>query len=156
MAEERGQAMSTLVGLQQSPGAWEQPLSKPLDEVVWQAWLEKGRMQDRRSSAALGRAVKWVPIAGLIAAAGLWPHLTPYEIVLRFGVATCATIVMLQAFNAKRHAVAVVFAAIALLYNPVAPVFSFSGDWQRALVVASTVPFIASLVWPNVWVAHNE
>ena len=71
-------------------------------------------------------------------------------------MATCATIVMLQAFNAKRHAVAVMFAAIALLYNLVAPVFSFSGDWQRALVVASTVPFIASLVWPNVRVAHNE
>jgi hypothetical protein len=34
-------------------------------------------------------------------------------------------------------------------------VFSFSGDWQRALLVASGVPFVVSLAWRNVRLAHN-
>jgi low affinity Fe/Cu permease len=46
-----------------------------------------------------------------------------------------------------------VFAALALLYNPVAPVFSFSGTWQRALVVATAIPFVTSLAWRDLKVA---
>jgi hypothetical protein len=42
------------------------------------------------------------------------------------------------------------------LYNPVAPVFSFSGGWQHAVVVASTVPFVASLAWRRVRTEHND
>ena len=44
--------------------------------------------------------------------------------------------------------------------------FSLSGDWQRALVAVSTVPFVASLAWRNmknvrtehnpvIWLAHS-
>jgi len=55
------------------------------------------------------------------------------------------------AFQSGLHyASAAVFAAVALLYNPVAPVFSFSGDWPRALVLASALPFVASLTAPIV------
>jgi hypothetical protein len=55
--------------------------------------------------------------------------------------------VMLQAFSARHYAGAVVFGALALLYNPVAPAFGFAGDWQRVAVAASAIPFIASLAW---------
>jgi 4-hydroxybenzoate polyprenyltransferase len=131
-------------------------LTKPLDEAVWQGWLEKGRAQERRSSAARVKAVKWVSIAGLLAAAGLWSYLPPYEVVVRFIVAASAVVVMFHAFHTKHYTFAALFFALALLYNPVVPVFSFSGDWQRALVVASSVPFVASLAWGNVRLTDND
>ena len=148
--------MSTLGRLQTSPSGLERPFTKPLDEEVWQAWVAKGRARERRSSAARVKAAKWVSIAGLLAAAGLWSHLTPYEVVVRFIVACSAMVVMFQAFHARHYAVAAVFGALALLYNPVAPAFTFSGDWQRALVVASAVPFVASLAWRNARTGHND
>jgi hypothetical protein len=55
-----------------------------------------------------------------------------------------------------RAAFATVFGALALLYNPVAPVFSFSRQWQSAFVMASAVPFIASLTWRNAKLVPNE
>jgi hypothetical protein len=65
--------------------------------------------------------------------------------MVRFIVASGATFVMFQTARARQYAFAAVFGALALLYNPVAPVFSFSGDWQRAVVLSSAFPFIASL-----------
>lgn len=148
--------MSTPVGLQEPRGAWEPPLTKPLDEAVWEAWVAKGRAHDRRSSAARVKAVTWISIAALLVAAGLWSHLAPYDVVVRFIVAAGAIVVMSQALRTRHYAFAAVFGALALLYNPVLPVFALSGDWQRALVVASTVPFVASLAWRNVKLAHND
>jgi hypothetical protein len=93
--------------------------------------------------------VKWASIAALLTAAGLWPHVAPFDGVVRFLVTAGAMVLMLQTFQAKYYSVAAAFGVLALCYNPVAPAFSFSGDWQRAAVGASAVPFIASLVWPN-------
>ena len=137
--------MSTSVGLQELLEVREPPPSKRLDEAVWQAWLEKGRAQDRRGSAARLRAVKWVSLAGLLVVAGLWSHLAPYDVVARFVVAVGAIVVMLHAIHAGHYASAAVFGVLALLYNPVAPMFSFSGDLPRAVVLASAIPFVASL-----------
>jgi hypothetical protein len=148
--------VSTLAGLQESRTGWEQPSPKPLDEALWHAWVAKGRAQDRRSKAARVRVVKWVSIAGLLGVAGLWSHFTPYQVVARFIVAAGAIVVMLQAFNARQYVVATVFGALAVLYNPLAPVFSFSGDWQRALVAASALPFAASLGWRSAGTEHND
>jgi hypothetical protein len=47
--------------------------------------------------------------------------------------------------DAQHYAFAALFGALALLYTPVAPLFSFSGDWQRLIVLASAGPFLASL-----------
>lgn len=136
--------------------SWEPPAAKPLDEAVWQAWVAKGRANERRSSAALVKAVKWVSIVALLAAAGLWSYLAPYAVVLLFIVAAGAIVVMFQAFHARHFAFAAIFGALALLYNPVAPMLGLSGDWQRALVVASALPFVASLAWRNVRLPHND
>ena len=102
-----------------SVGLW--PLSEPLDEVVWQAWVEKGHAQDRRGSAARVKTVKWVTLAGLVSAAALWPHLAPYGNVARFIVAAGAIVLIFHAFHARRYVFAAVFGALALLYNPVGP-----------------------------------
>jgi len=88
----------------------------------------------------------WVVVVGLFAAAGAGSLLLSGAIVTRFLVATGAIMVMLQALTLRKYVFASVFAALMLLYNPVAPVFSFSGDWQRGLVAVSAIPFLMSLV----------
>jgi hypothetical protein len=148
MQMKEAKHMSISVKLQ-TPSALARPFTEPLDEGLWQAWMAKGHAREQRSSAARVNAAKWVAIGGLLAAAGLWSHLTPYEVIVRFIVAGTAMVVMFQAFHARNYAVAALFGGIALLYNPVLSAFSFSGDWQRTLVVASTVPFAASLGWRN-------
>lgn len=148
--------MSTSVGLQELWEVREPPPSTRLDEAIWQAWVEKGRARDRRSGAAGLMAVKWVSLAGLLAVGGLWSHLTPYDVVARFVLAAGASVMTFHAIHAGHYALAAVFAAVALLYNPVAPVFGFSGEWQRAVVVLSAAPFVASLASRNVRTKHND
>jgi len=147
--------VSTLVGTQGSRAAWEPLPVKPLDETIWQAWLVKGAARDRRSSNAHLLTAECALLAVLLVTAVLWSRVTPYEVVVRFIVAAGAMVLMIQAIEARFYAFAAVFAALVLLYNPVAPLFSFTGDWQRALVIASTLPFIASLGRRNERQAHN-
>jgi len=148
--------VSTSVELLNPPQTWTPPAATPFNVALWQAWLRKGRVHDRRSHAASSKLVKWIPIAALLVAAGLWSQMAPYEVVVRFMVAAGATVVMFQAFDARHYAVAAVFGALALLYNPVVPVFSFSGGGQRALVVASVAPFVLSLVWRKLKREHHD
>jgi hypothetical protein len=147
--------MSTSVGVRKSRKAWEPPASKPLDEPVWRAWQIKGRAQDRRGGEMRVKAVKWFAIAALLTTAGLWSHLPPYEVAVKLAVAVCAVVAMSQELQARQYAFAVMFAALVLLFNPVVAVFGFSGDWQRALVAASIIPFAASLVGRDVKLVHN-
>ena len=134
------------------------PANSPLDEAVWQAWVRKGRSQQERSRTAWRKAVKFLSLAGLLFAvvAGFWPQLLAYDAAVRFIVAAGATLLMFQAFTLRYYAVGTMFGALALLYNPMAPIFSFSGNWQRALVVLSVLPFVASLTWRNVRLVTNE
>ena len=139
--------MSTSAALSKAPELRDLPLARPLDEAVWQAWVLKGRAQQERSRLAWRRAVKFMSLAGLLlaAAAGVWSDLLPYHVVIRFIVAAGATVLMFRAFASRDYVFGPLFGVLALLYNPVAAVFSFSGEWQRALVLASAFPFVASL-----------
>jgi hypothetical protein len=148
--------LSTLVGTLESKRAWEPTPVKPLDETIWQAWLVKRAAQDRRSSNAHLVTVKCALVAVLLITAVLWSRLTPYEVVVRFVVAAGAIFLVAQALRARSYALAALFGALVLLYNPVAPMFSFAGEWRRALALASTFPFIASLGWRNERQAHND
>ena len=154
--QEREKYMSKAVAVRESTTAWESPPVKPLDEAVWQAWKAKGRAQDQRGRETRIRALKWGSIVALLAVAGLWSQLAPYEVVIRCVLAAVAAGMMFEAFNKRQYALAAVFAGLALLYNPVAPVFSFSGNWQRAVVVASAVPFVTSLAWRDLKEAHID
>ncbi len=137
--------MSDPVGLKGSTNTSTTPASKPLDEAVWQAWKVKGRAQDNRGREARIKALKWGSIVALLTVAGIWSQVPSYDIVIRCVLAAGAIGVMFEAFNKRQYALGAVFAGLVLLYNPVAPVFDFSGNWQRALVVLSAVPFAASL-----------
>src|ERR1017187_7089209 len=44
--------------------------AKPLDESVWQAWVAKGRAQDKRRKARGIKVLTWAGVVGLVAAAG--------------------------------------------------------------------------------------
>lgn len=137
--------MSSSTGMQE---LWTHPApapSTPLNEAMWHAWIERGRARERRDSMARYTAVKWVSLAALAVVAGLWSHLGLYDVVTRFVVAAGAVVLMFHAIPAGHYALAAAFGALALLYNPIAPLFSFSGEWQRAVVVASAGPFVASL-----------
>ena len=134
---------------------WVPPSSEPLDEVRWQSWLAKGRAEEQRSNDRCRTAVKCFAIAGLLAAAGLWSLLAPYEVAARFLVTVSAIVVMLQAVQARHYIAAAAFGALALLYNPGAPAISFSGNWQRLFVAATVIPFAASLFWRTPGSKHH-
>ncbi len=134
---------------QQLQNTWAPPACEALDEAAWERWVEKGRAQEQRDTAARLKAVKWVAIAATLGAAVLWSQLTPFELAFRFLVAGSAIVLMVQALQARNFAVGVLFAAIAILYNPVRPAFALSADWQRAAVAATSIPFMMSLVWPD-------
>ena len=136
--------MSVSVELPEPRESQASPVLKPLDQAVWQAWVSKNRVQDRRNNAAFLKGVKCLAIAGLLVAAGFWSHLGPFDVAVRFIVTAGATVAMFYAFNARQFVLAGLFGALVVLYNPVAPVLSFSGDWQRAVVVASALPFFVS------------
>jgi hypothetical protein len=93
------------------------------------------------------KGVKWASITGLLAALGNWPHPSPYDVLVRFVVAAGALATMVHALRSRDYLIATVFGALVVLYNPLAPTFRFSGQWQIALLVASTIPFAASLAW---------
>ncbi len=138
--------MSTSVGALEQREVRE-PRPKPLDEAVWQAWVAKGQAHELRSNDARVKAVKWVTAATLLAAVGLGSHLAPYEVMVRFIVTLGSIAVLFQAFRARQYVSVAAFGALALLYNPIAPVFSFSGGWDRVVLLASAIPFFATLVW---------
>ena len=129
------------------------PETKPLNEQVWRAWVAKGRVADERGREFRLKALKIVVIAGLLSAAMLWAQAVSFEVVVRFMVGAGAIAVMIQSLRTGRYAFAAVFAALVVLFNPIAPVFEFSGDWQRALLVACAAPFVASLAWQKLKVA---
>jgi hypothetical protein len=79
-----------------------------------------------------------------------------FDVVVRFIVSAGASVVMLRAFHTRQYVAAALFGALVLLYNPVVLVFTFLGDWQHALGLMSAAPFIASLMWRNRRLAHND
>ena len=145
--------MSDAVGVKRPTITWETPAVKPLDEAVWQAWIAKGRARDSKGRETRMKVLKWGSIVALLAVAALWSQVVSYEILIRFVLAAAAVGMMFEAFNKRQYALLAVFAALAVLYNPVAPVFGFSGNWQRAFVVASAIPFVTSLAWRDLKVA---
>ena len=141
--------MSSAVVMERSAGSRQAPEARPLDEAVWQAWLAKGRDRERRTSLRANKVVRWGSMLALLVAAALGVQLAPYEVVARFAIAAGALAMMIQAVRANQFAFAASFGMIAGLFNPVAPVVSFSGAWERAFAAASAVPFIAPHLWGN-------
>jgi hypothetical protein len=147
--------MPTFVGFQEPISGCE-PLMKPLDETVWQAWLAKNRAEELRRSATRVKTVKWASVLTLVAAAFFGSYLGSYGAPVRFVLTLGAIVVMLDALKLRDYTFATVFGTLALLYNPVLPVVNFSGFWQFALMILSALLFIVSLTWRRVKSAHYD
>jgi hypothetical protein len=92
--------------------------------------------------------MKWIAMAALLAAAMLWRSTANSQLprfLLAFVICFGAGVVVMQAVRARKYVWAWGFAGIALLFNPLVPVFPFHGEWGRLLVLASIVPFAVSL-----------
>jgi len=122
----------------------ESPPVKPFEEARWQAWKAKGRAEDKNDLEMPMKALTWGLIIALLAF-GFWARLAPYDLVIRSVVAAGSIGLMANGIHNRQYTIAARFAALAILYNPVAPLFTLAGNWQRVLVLVSAVPFIASL-----------
>jgi len=148
--------MSTSIELLGPAKVWTPPASQPFNETAWQAWISKGRAHDRRGDMVRVELVSWISIAALLVTAALWSQVAPYDMAVRFTVSAGAIVLLVHEFRAGHEVFAVVFGWLALMYNPVAPMFSISDGWQRAFVVASAAPFAASLAWRNLRSKQND
>ena len=124
--------------------------SKPLDETVWCAWLKKNLVEERQRAAARIKAVKWACIGVLMVTAVVssyvfTPYVSAYQAVVRFAIGLGAIVIMFESLRARQYAFTALFAAIVLLFNPLLPIFALSGN--GLILVASVLPFVASLVW---------
>lgn len=122
---------------------------KQLDEAVWRVWEGKNRLADRQAAAWRRFAVKGFCVALLLLTVGLWTYASRFQPALRTLIASGAVWVGFQSFRARRYGLAAVFAGLAALYNPLVPIFEFSGNWHLMIVLASAVPFAASLMRSN-------
>jgi hypothetical protein len=123
--------------------------SKPLDETVWRAWLEKNRVEEAQSAVARIQIVKWACIGVLIASGVVssyisTPYDSAYQAVVRFAIALGATVLMFESLRGRQYSFTVLFAALVLLFNPVLP-FALAGT--GLFLFASVLPFVASLIW---------
>lgn len=89
--------------------------------------------------------VKWVSIAALLLAVLFWSSASNYQLALNVVVCAAASVVAVQAVQARRYRWAAGFLAIALLFNPAVPVFRLAGVLSLALVTLSIAPFAISL-----------
>jgi hypothetical protein len=126
--------------------------AKPLDQTVWRAWLAKNRQQERQRAFARRKAVKWACIGVLLAtvvisSSVLMPYVSTYEAVVRFAIGLGAILLLFESLRARQYALTALFAVIVLLFNPFLPTFALAGN--GALLLASVLPFVASLVWLN-------
>ena len=124
--------------------------STPLDEGVWNAWIQKNVRQEHERAASRTKSVKWICIGVLIAAAIFSATFftapdSVYQISVRFVILLGGLALLLQSLRTRQYAFTALFAGIMLLFNPLLPGFAFSGKWVILLV--SLVPFAASLIW---------
>ena len=92
----------------------------------------------------LTKIMKWASIAVLLQAV-LWRSSGNYQLLLEFVVCAGAIVVGLDAVHAEEYLWATGFVAIALLFNPIAPVV-LSRTMFLWLGWASVATFLVSLV----------
>jgi hypothetical protein len=89
--------------------------------------------------------MKWISSATLLLATVFWSIAAGYELLLTVVVFMGAVVVLHQAVSERRFVWAGWFSAIALVFNPAAPLFQASGDWFRMTALVCTVLFAVSL-----------
>ena len=113
-------------------------------------WLNKNILKDETRAAGRIKTVKWVCIGLLLATATISSHLLPlyvtsYEAVVRFAIVLGAIAILFESLPPRQYAFTALFAAVVVLFNPLVPMFTLAQN--RLVLVASVLPFVASLLW---------
>ncbi len=87
---------------------------------------------------------KYAAVVVLLGAV-VWRSNSLYEILVQFVVCVGALMVVRQAILARSYFMTVVFCAVALVFNPVAPI-AFSGKTSLLLQLFSVSMFVVSLL----------
>ena len=107
----------------------------------------------------LVKTMKWGAIVGLLLAAISWNAGTNYRLVLDLVVLVGAIMVVKQAARAKQYLWACEFVGMALLLNPIVPVFTPAGNLMLLLFLIGVAPLVMTFaalidatitVYPNV------
>jgi hypothetical protein len=123
---------------------------KALDEAVWNAWLDKNSARDRRNHAFHMEAVRWGCIGVLLLAAGLsFQHVFVFPVVvikvIQFALTLGAIAFAWQTISSRRYVLALAFATVAVLFEPLLP-----SSWlfqNSPVLLLSTLPFIVVAYW---------
>ena len=112
--------------------------------------VEQTLLEEKQHVVARIKTVKWACIGVLMATAVvssyvLSPNVPAYQAVVRFAIGLGAIVIVFESLRARQYAFTALFAAVILLFNPVIPTFALSGNWL--ILLASVLPFVASLVW---------
>jgi hypothetical protein len=90
--------------------------------------------------------MKWLCIiAGVLLLLGIptgWPY--AYYTLLRWAICILAAIVAYRFYDSKSTSWTVVFAAIAVLFNPIAPVYLNKSVWVTIDLISTVLFFIGS------------
>src|SRR5690349_8015682 len=108
--------------------------SKPLDDTVWRAWLNKNLIEERQRAVARIKTLKWACIGVLMATAVVSsyvssPYVPAYQAVVRFAIGLGAIVILFESLRTRQYTFAALFAAVVLLFNPVVPTFALAGHW---------------------------
>jgi hypothetical protein len=89
--------------------------------------------------------MKWGCILSLLLAAMSWHAGANYQLLLDWVVCAGAIMVVQRAFRAKQYFWAVGFVGMALVLNPMVPVFSPAGNLMLLLFLVPLLPFVVTL-----------
>ena len=91
------------------------------------------------------KTMKCFSIAALLLAMAFWPASSGYQTELNWIVSAAAIVIGIQACRTGDYLWSTGFLALAVLFNPVFPLFRLSGMLGLALVVLGIAPFAVSL-----------
>jgi len=90
----------------------------------------------------LAQTMKWGSIVGLLVASISWHTGANYRLLLALMVSVGTIVVVKQAVRAKQYLWASGFVGMALLLNPIVPVFTPAGNLMLLLFLASLSPIV--------------
>lgn len=123
------------------------PAVLPLDQRVWDSWVHQGQAEERRRAVIWRKAVTLACGLLLLGCSAWWPMGEPFASAVRFLVSGGALVIALRAYREGHVVAPLFFAAMAILFNPVIPLFPLAGEWSRSLMIGSAIPFFAALGW---------
>lgn len=118
-------------------------------EVRWSAWLEAGRLEERRRVAMRLRIVKIFTLLFLLAILVAWSRVSEYESIARSLVVAGSVWAAWHAVADREYGWATIFTLLVAAYNPLFPLFIFEGGFAIGLVVVSAILFVVSLKRPR-------